>query len=261
MDDNLKNRTILIGKEPGSGDRLFLSVVIDGKSKTGAIGERGSVPHCVSRLKANENVAHCKIDIDANGMMKLTNLKEQNVTYVNGAEIETKRIDEGSYVELGIDKYRIDIKEVLDAALKLVFAGGGAVFALDPLKKVWHEYKDESTRLKERTRKLGILASVPMVFSMSAGLASAFVPSEYRTYTLMLTGVALVIMLIGLYLRATDKSTKKLDELNEKFQSIYVCPNPKCNRFMGNQSYKLLVQQYEDGSCPKCKCKYIVKNN
>lgn len=261
MDDNLKNRTILIGKEPGSGDRLFLSVVIDGKSKTGAIGERGSVPHCVSRLKANENVAHCKIDIDANGMMKLTNLKEQNVTYVNGAEIETKRIDEGSYVELGIDKYRIDIKEVLDAALKLVFAGGGAVFALDPLKKVWHEYKDESTKLKERTKKLGLLASVPGMFSMSAVAASAIVPENIRSYMWIISGIGAVVCALGFYLRATDKSTKKLDELNEKFQSIYVCPNPKCNRFMGTQSYKLLVQQYEDGSCPKCKCKYTVKNN
>ena len=35
--DNLKGKTILVGKEPGNG-RLFVSVKINGQPKTAAIG-------------------------------------------------------------------------------------------------------------------------------------------------------------------------------------------------------------------------------
>ena len=89
--ENLKGKTILVGKEPGNG-RLFVSVKINGQPKTAAIGEMNSVPNSVSRCKPAENTAHCKIEVDATGNLIVTNLKPQNVTYVNGAEIVSKKV-------------------------------------------------------------------------------------------------------------------------------------------------------------------------
>ena len=93
--DRLKGKTILIGKEPGQG-RLLVSV--SGKT---AVGASNSVPNSVSRCKVAEGVAHAKITVDQSGNMVLTNMKTENVTYVNGSEIASKRILPSNTVELG----------------------------------------------------------------------------------------------------------------------------------------------------------------
>ena len=80
--DNLRGKTILIGKEPGNG-RLLISVNIKGQVKNTTLGEMGCVPSCVSRCIPSDGVAHCKIDIDISGNITLTNAKPQNTTCVN----------------------------------------------------------------------------------------------------------------------------------------------------------------------------------
>ena len=111
--ERLKGKTILIGKEPGQGR---LAIVVDGKA--GVLGTVGCVPNCVSRCK--DGLAHCKITVAQDGSMTITNLKEQNVTFVNGAAVVSKKIAVNSRVQLGKDRYYIDVKTVLQAAAKLV---------------------------------------------------------------------------------------------------------------------------------------------
>ena len=96
--DILKGKTILVGKEPGNG-RLFVSVKINGQPKTAAIGEMNSVPNSVSRCKPTENTAHCKIEVDNSENITVANLKPQNVTYVNGAEIVSKKVKQNGMLK------------------------------------------------------------------------------------------------------------------------------------------------------------------
>ncbi len=117
--DNLKGKTILVGKEPGNG-RLFVSVKINGQPKTAAIGEMNSVPNSVSRCKPAENTAHCKIEVDATGNLVVTNLKPQNVTYVNGAEIVSKKVKSNGMIELGKDRYSVSVNTIIETASKIV---------------------------------------------------------------------------------------------------------------------------------------------
>ena len=112
MVENLKGSTILIGRESDNG-RLLVSLMINGTAKTAAMGSAGSVPNCVSRCKPAEGVAHCKIVIDGGGNMTIVNMKPANVTYVNGVEIVSKRISESSNVELGKDRYRLNVDSML----------------------------------------------------------------------------------------------------------------------------------------------------
>ena len=234
--DNLKGKTILVGKEPGNG-RLFVSVKINGQPKTAAIGEMNSVPNSVSRCKPTENTAHCKIEVDNSGNLTVTNLKPQNVTYVNGAEIVSKKVKQNGMVELGKDRYSISVNTIIETASKIV----GAVCPPPPTPP----------------EEIGLLSSIPMAFSMLGGLIAGVAP-EIREYALILTGIALLIMIIGFYKKFTDKSIEEIEEITEEFQKKYICPNKKkpCNHFLGNVPYNILRQNTK---CPYCGCGFNEK--
>ena len=96
-----------------------------------------------------------------------------------------------------------------------------------------------------------------MAFSMLGGLIAGVAP-EIREYALILTGIALLIMIIGFYKKFTDKSIEEIEEITEEFQKKYICPNKKkpCNHFLGNVPYNILRQNTK---CPYCGCGFNEK--
>lgn len=262
--EKLKGKTLLIGKEPGQG-RLLVSVDVNGQFKTAAIGAPGSVPNTVSRCKPAEGTAHCKLVVDDAGYMTLTNLKSQNVTFVNGQEIVSKRLTPSCAVALGVNRFDINLGGVLKAAEKLVgdgTGGGGgggdssqSEYSIKHLELIWNEYNTKKKQIRIRQKNLNLITSIPMAITMLGGSLIGVAP-DIAPYAKLFTGIAFLIFLITLYLRFTDKSIKEEEELNEKFQDNYVCPNPKCHHFMGNQPYKILRQNKQ---CPYCRCKLTDK--
>ena len=181
---------------------MFVSVKINGQPKTAAYGEMNSVPNSVSRCKPAENTAHCKIEIDTTGNLIVTNLKPQNVTYVNGAEIVSKRVKPDGMLELGKDRYLVSVSTILETASKIVAKVSPTPppppeeYSIKHLQKVWDDYNNGLRDIKIRTKNIGLLSSIPMAFSMLGGLIAGVAP-EIREYALVLTGIALLIMLIG----------------------------------------------------------------
>lgn len=248
--DNLKGKTILIGKESGNG-RLLVSVRINGQPKFTTIGEVNSVPNSVSRCKPVENTAHCKIEVDTTGNIIVTNLKPQNVTYINGTEIISKKVKKDGIIELGKDHFSIRVSTIVEIASKIVASvcpPPPEEYSIKNLKKVWDDYNSQMKMIKIRQRNIGLLSSIPMAFSMLGGLIAGTVP-EIRTFALILTGIALLILLIGLYLRFTDNTIEKTEEITEEFQRKYACP--KCGHFMGSHPYNILRQNKK---CHYCGC-------
>ena len=96
---------IVIGRESGAAEpRLCLKT----GTTTKYIGAAGSVPRSVSR-------SHCVISIDGNNNLTINNVSDQNALYVNGMEYKSKSISETDLVELGPEKYRLDIASVIKA--------------------------------------------------------------------------------------------------------------------------------------------------
>ena len=71
--------------------------------------------------------------------------------------------------------------------------------------------------------------------------------------TLMMTAIGLMLMVFSFVNGFRDNSIEKREAATEKFNSEYVCPNPKCHHFMGAQSYHIIRQ---NKNCPWCKCKF-----
>lgn len=267
--DRLKGKTILIGKEPGQG-RLLVAV---SGGKAAAIP--GNVPNSVSRCKVAEGVGHAKITVDQNGNMTLTNMKAQNVTYVNGSEIASKRITPSNTIELGKDRFNINLPVVIDTAKKLssILGGnsgqggnngqgeiGGKKYNISHLKRVWDTYEKEMDRIAQQQQETGKKRMLPIMVGSLSGVASPILATLVAVNTLYIT-VPVAAISFGLYFvnyRKKDTSYEERKEATERFTDEYVCPNPDCNKFFGTISYKLLKKQYSM-QCPYCKSEFVEK--
>lgn len=277
--DRLKGKTILIGKEPGQG-RLLVSVM----GKTAAIGSPNSVPGSVSRCKVAEGVAHVKIAIDQSGNMVMTNMKSQNVTYVNGSEIASKRVLPSNTVELGKDHFKINLPVVIETAKKIVNVSGGnggqggnggnsgnggkpvspvKKFNIKHLEAIYNDYHSKVIERQRKQKKLGILASCSMFFTIGgsafAALANKMGMGETaQDYLWILPVVGFIVFFISMYMRIKDTSIEDADATNLEYTKRFVCPNPDCGKFLGNMPYELMKTQYSM-QCPYCKCEYVEK--
>lgn len=264
MDELLKGKTILIGREPGK-PCLLVAVSINGVYKAAEMADCLPVPDSVSRCKVAEGSAHCKLEIDVAGSVRLINMKAANLTYVNGVAVESKKVSESDNIALGREKYAVSLKKVLDTAariIKVVAPPPPPVYPVYSLEKVWNWYHDAQLDIRKRQRKIGLMRSMPMMFTLGSGaiggLASYFFQevSWLPVLTGCLFGIGVILMVYGFYLGSTDKSIEELDELADKFQERYVCPNPQCRHFMGNVPYKVLRQSKK---CPYCGCLFNEK--
>lgn len=211
-----------------------LNIIKDGQSST--YGKAGSVPMDVSRH-------HISLQPAEAGKWFIRNLNERNVTFVNGISIESKTVSEKDNIELGNSRYLFPWAALREPKVE--------VADIRPLRRVWEEYNQENIRIRKRQRDNGLLASVPMGFTMLGGLVAGVGPAEIRGIAYVFTAIALIIMLYGFYRRFTDNSIEEQEELKKKLQRNYTCP--KCGHFLGFQDYEVLAQ---GDSCPYCRTKY-----
>lgn len=199
-------------------------------------GEAASVPVDVSRQ-------HCQLTAIDDNTFLIKNIKAANVTWVNGIEVQTKKISKDDKVELGQSRYTVPLLEILEQ-MKPNIAD------ITPLKAVWEEYNQSTIAIKKRQQKNNLLARIPIFLTMLGGGLIA-VSEAIRPYSITFTVIALLIMAYGFYRQATDRGIDEQEKLKKQFQRDYVCP--KCGRFMGFVDYDLLCQ---NNNCPACKARY-----
>lgn len=273
----IAGKSILIGREPDN-KRLVVAMDVNGKTKVAAIGSAGSVPNSVSRYKAEDHSAHCKIEIGTSGSIIVKQMKPDSKMFVNGVELSSKKITPQSQVQLGIDHYQLNIEAILKIALQLAGVkatnGGGSggakpkpeagskpIYSISHLERVWDDYHDGDIALQKKQNSISILSSFPLFFSMGAGVLGGISvqmgwPDWVKGITLTMSLLAFLVFIYGLYLRFTSHHIEKREELKDKLMRDYVCPNPKCHHFLNIQPFKLLKQNKK---CPYCQCEWTEK--
>lgn len=213
-----------------------LTVVRDGKVQL--VGQPGSVPMDVSRQ-------HASFTLQKDDTWELRNLNARNVTFVNGMAVEKKIVSDRDKIELGSSHYFVSWEVIKGPKVETV--------DVRPLKRIWEEYNNANIEIRKRQKNNGLLASVPMLFTMLGGFISTKAQgTPYQEYAYAFTVFAILIMVYGFYKRFTDNSIDEQEELKQKFQKQYTCP--KCGHFMGNEPYDVLIQ---NESCRYCRAKFI----
>lgn len=222
---------IIIGRHPSTRQLCIKK----GLAAT-CFGQANSVPMDVSRN-------HISLTSMADGKWLVKNLNEQNVTYVNGLPIESKVVTEADKIELGSSHYLLSWDAVRGPKVETV--------DIKPLKKVWATYNLKNVEIRKRQKNIGLFASLPIAFTMLGGLLSGVASEEFKPYAFVFTGIAFLVMVYGLYCRATDNSVDEQERIKKDFQRNYICP--KCHRFLGFADYEILSQ---NDACPYCKTRF-----
>ena len=240
---------IVIGRD-GTTSQLKLSVGQQAKS----FGAQGSVPQTVSRQ-------HCSLTVNENGTYTLKNLKLQNVTFVNGQQIDTKTITEKDSIELGPDKYLVSWN-----TLKSIMPAKAEVVSIKSLKKVWDNYQSANEQdvisqqqLNLKKQKQNLLRGLTGVFIPLAILLSVFAGGKDNPVFIVLyslPGIITLMMTIVQYNGIKQDEELYIARIEEKkerdirFRRDYSCP--KCGKYL-SMPFDVL-ERYD--SCPYCKVKF-----
>ena len=276
----LANKTIYIGRE-SSENKLHVIVTNqeNNECKIACYGEPDCVNRTVSRCLKNADgtiTAHCKIEIDNAENMRIKNLKDSNKTYVDGDQIIERAIDENALLELGRDRYNLQVAFILKIAKKMLGISDNSpnekphtpnnnnsnkqaseVVSIRHLKRVWNDYHDGLLELKKKNKRTQTNRMMLMMIgsglgSMVCGLITSkqeFDPGVAAIFT------ALPSFIIGgsiFWLMAKDDSIEEEDRISNNFAKDYVCP--KCGRHLGKIAYEHLPNQLTH--CPKCRSEF-----
>ncbi|MBO5942640.1 MAG: FHA domain-containing protein [Bacteroidales bacterium] len=231
---------ILIGRENTNLRRLQISV----GDVVKFYGETGSVPKSVSRR-------HCKLIVSGEKYM-IESLTDGNSVYVNGKEVVSKYLQKSDRVLLGEDKYELDWTNIIDLCVNALNG-----YSLADLKLVWEKYDKEKLDMQISSSRFNAISSIPMILSLGSGVLSAL-PSPagsapvFRVIAGVIAGILLVLFCI-IRFSNSSKQPMKQRELDQWFHKNYVCPNPKCGRFLGYQPFDDLAK---NSGCLYCKAKY-----
>ncbi len=239
---------LILGRDP-QGNQLI--VVADGKPYRLDVGN--NVPNTVTRFDPANSTGHCRIVISTNGM-RLENLNEMNVTYVNGENVESCKIGMNSVVELGEDQYRINIPKIL----KLI--GYQPSYSIKHLRRVWERSDKALLRLhlqekkKQNQQKLqGIVSQVSMLCVIIPSVMPSFPIPPWLRAVLVVGALGMGIYFYMKGNRTDDSFIIKKRELDEQFKEDYLCPNPKCKHFLGFTPYDTIKSRKK---CGICNCNY-----
>lgn len=235
---------IIIGRESGAAaPRLCIKQ----GDKSFFLGAPGSVPKTVSR-------SHCLLQI-TDDQMTISNVSDSNSVFVNGLEYKTKTISKSDLIELGPERYRLDLSEVLaliqNGAKQLNSGNEAKTYHIAHLKNIWDNYSQGKMDIQIRQGKFNAVSAIPGVLSM-VSIALSFVFTDSIRIVFISIAAILAIAFAIVRINNAGKIPLKQKEMDERFQDDYVCPH--CKHFLGNQNYKLVLK---NGGCPWCKSKFL----
>lgn len=219
---------------------------------------------------------HCWLTDNGDGTYTLLN-KSQQGTVVNGNRVMKTIVTPNTYITLS-GTTTLKVADLLPLAApspaprqapsfaprqapssppRPVQKPSTPTYSIAHLEAVWDDYHETLLDIQRRQRTTTLLRSASPMFTVGsgviAGIANRMGSQDVCVVTAILAGIGLILMFYSFFKGLSDNSIDEKEEATELFNSYYVCPNPKCHHFMGNQAYQIVSQHK---NCPWCKCKF-----
>lgn len=203
---------------------------------------------------------HCKVTVNGDGTFTIENLS-QSGTKVDGRDIIRSTVTQDSVIQLG-QSFKATLRELIgnvSTSSKITpqqsatAAKEVPTFCINHLRDIWNAYDDANTELAEKNRSMNLIRTAAPIFTIGAAAVSKFFP-----YAWILTGFGVMATGYGFLGMKNSETPKQRKERQEEFEEKWICPNPKCGKYLPKVSYKQLIRNYSF-TCPYCKCKYVEK--
>lgn len=224
------------------------------------IGRQGNQKMPISDLSVSRK--HCKVTIDSDETYTIENLSDAG-TFVDGVEIIKTKVSPSSRIRLG-QSFTATLSELIGTQAhtspsaspkppKPSAAGSDKKeFNISHLKIVWDNYAEGRRQLRTRQRKVNLVRSGCGIFTMCAMPCIYFIGPVVGC---ILTGIGILGNIYSFVGVKNDDSDEACQQLRDKFEDNYICPNPACRKPLPDVAYRRFVKIYS--SCPYCKCKYV----
>lgn len=221
---------------------------------------------------------HCWLTDNGDGTYTLLN-KSQQGTVVNGNRVMKTTVTPNTYITLsGTTTLKVADLLPLEAPSpaprqapsfaprqapssppRPVQKPSTPTYSIAHLEAVWEDYHETLLDIQRRQRTTTLLRSASPMFTLGSGALVALAKvidkdgDAFFYVALALMAIGFILMFFSFFKGLSDNSIDEKEEATELFNSYYVCPNPKCHHFMGNQAYQIVSQHK---NCPWCKCKF-----
>ncbi|MBQ2919255.1 MAG: FHA domain-containing protein [Bacteroidales bacterium] len=197
---------------------------------------------------------HCRLTLMENGNYTLENLSA-NGTFVNEKDVIKTVVTPETQIRLGT-RFVCLVKDLLpsnesDEQPKVNTTDSYDLFI--GLEKVYENYIQEKIRIQQEASKANFMRTIPGmitggVFAITMVLGSSPAVNFFR----IITGLGAVILIAysaSKAYKAQNDTPEKIEALNRKFQTDYVCPI--CGNFLGFLPFELLKKRNQCSYCKK----------
>lgn len=235
---------ISIGRESQTN-----KLVISSGNYSTIIGSSNSVPKSVSRN-------HCVLTIcDDTGLMEIANSNINNKTFVNGVQIEKRKIRPTDIIELSDLRFRLQWDDLMKA-IKEIESKMPKELDISYLENVWKEYKRKSDSLQRAQTLTNVLKGGIPILTIGGATAPYLLNKNITDNSqIKFFSIVAIVLLVILFIKSlidTRRIPMKKEELNKQLLHDYSCPN--CHFFFGYQAYDIIKTNLD--ACPKCKATF-----
>ena len=211
------------------------------------IGKQGEQPFKITDGYVSRR--HCEITPTSRvGVFHLTDLESSNGTYVNGVCVVECDVTSNDRITLG-KNYVLDLSSLFSKQTPEISDPLSGLCAVFPqhLRQVYNNHNEQRQKIAS-SQRWGMVwrLFVPQIFTqalapllhLEGGVGAAI-------------GLVVGLLVTVVITRATDSSSKQIEDLNNQFKQKYVCG--RCNRFLGD-----FPPEYIENNL-KCTCQYCKK--
>lgn len=233
---------VVIGRDPASGS---LKVCVDGGRMQTVKGTQG-----VSPMVAKD---HLMLESQDGQNFIITNLQDNNLTYVGGVPVMRYRIRRGDNIFIGADRQPLDWR-ALDAYIP-------RFVSITHLKDIWEGYQNKLLQLQIDQQKAGTKRMLTPVFSILGSVLGGAVAQIVDVDGIMRVLITALFMLPGLicmiyfFIKGNKEAEffpRERKRQEKLFKQAYVCP--QCGQPFGMVDYSILSTR---PGCTNCKSKFL----
>lgn len=230
------------------------------------VGKKGTQKLPITDPMVSRN--HCKLTEQPDGAFLLEDLGSANGTFVNGSSVIRTRVTRDTIIQLG-PNLKVRVADLVGAPISSGSEKPSAPkaptpptpqppkpepvpeFSVKTLQYIWDEYQNELDEIRAKQKSINTWRMATPLFTMASGVLTAATGGNPIGWILMIIGLCITVY--AFVKTSNDDSDERRKIALDKFQTHYICPNPKCGHTHA-QSPKILLQ---NKTCPFCKCKYI----
>ena len=223
------------------------------------IGRMGDQPFKITDLDVGR--LHAQLTVHDDYTLVLEDCNSTTGTYINLHKIIRKRVTLNTEIRLGNNMVFKVYKLLPNALIDVIKLKNKEKIkqTFQTLEPIWNAYENERAHLDKKSNRSILLNRMPYLVTLLSGIISGFFSSTLLVKIVVPGGAFILTTIVAFVIdKHGEKKRKESVEKNRELESLlkesYLCPNPECQKFLGNTPFDKLKHERH---CNYCKCEWI----